>query len=120
LKTLLQGHKFTVETDHKNIVHIMGSTEGRLARWRLLFQDLDFSVQHIPGGGNIIADALSRCLVAVDKEDEIRTFFCQWTSWSRQNNQNFEGRRSCLAGNEKRCYKLHSWLPLMSEIKIDS
>jgi hypothetical protein len=71
-KTLLQGHKFIVETDHKNIVHIMGSTEGRLARWRLQLQELDFSVHHIPGKENTIADALSRCLVVVDKEEEIR------------------------------------------------
>jgi Fe-S cluster biogenesis protein NfuA len=38
----------------------------------LQLQELDFSVHHIPGKENTIADALSRCLVVIDKEEEIR------------------------------------------------
>ena len=82
---MLQGHKFIVETDHKNIIHVMNAVEGRLARWRLMMQELDFTVQHIPGKENVIADALSRCCVIVEnKEEEIRKVHCfvfyQWSS----------------------------------------
>ncbi len=51
----------------------MNSVEGRLARWRLMMQELDFTVQHIPGKENIIANSLSRCCVVVeDNEEEIK------------------------------------------------
>ena len=73
-KTLIQGHRFVVETDHKNIVHIMGSTEGRLTRWRLLLQELDFSVQDIPGRENKIADALSRCWWSLTRKQRFGRF----------------------------------------------
>mmetsp|Transcript_7130 Transcript_7130/g.7480 ORF Transcript_7130/g.7480 Transcript_7130/m.7480 type:complete len:1037 (-) Transcript_7130:831-3941(-) len=66
---LLQGHKFIVETDHRNLQFIQNSNEGKIGRWRLFLQDLDFEVKHIPGKENLVADALSRCHVAVVDEN---------------------------------------------------
>jgi hypothetical protein len=59
----LLGHKFTVETDHKNLVYLDKATSPKVVRWRLRLQEYDFEVQHIPGRENAVADALSRCLV---------------------------------------------------------
>jgi transposase InsO family protein len=57
----LRGHHFFVETDHKNLQYLDRATSPKLIRWRLRLQDYDFTVVHIPGKQNVVADALSRC-----------------------------------------------------------
>ena len=53
---------FTIETDHQALKWLMALKEptGRLARWSLDLQELDFKIEHIPGPQNVVADALSR------------------------------------------------------------
>jgi hypothetical protein len=46
--------------------YILKSDVGRVVRWRLMLQEFDFITQHIPGKDNVVADALSRCLVGVN------------------------------------------------------
>ena len=53
----LRGHKFVVETDHRNLIYVLRSETGRIGRWRLFLQDFDFTVHHIPGVSNVIADS---------------------------------------------------------------
>ena len=57
----LMGHKFHVETDHKNILWLWKATAPKLVRWRLRLQEHDFDVSHIAGKDNVVADGLSRC-----------------------------------------------------------
>ncbi|MFO0003049.1 MAG: Ty3/Gypsy family RNase HI domain-containing protein, partial [bacterium] len=59
----LRGQQFVVQTDHKNLMYVMKSDTGRVARWRLFLQEFDFVIQHLEGKRNVVADALSRCLV---------------------------------------------------------
>ena len=63
----LRGHRFIVQTDHRNLVYVLRSDTGRVARWRLFLQEFDFVVEHLPGKENIVADALSRCCVVSEE-----------------------------------------------------
>ncbi len=66
----LLGHPFTIETDHRNLTFIMKSSEGRVYRWRIYLQQYDYSVLHIPGVDNVVADGLSRCVLAMVNGDQ--------------------------------------------------
>ena len=58
----LYGRKFSALTDHNAVSWLMNIKEstGLLARWALLLQQHDFTVQHRAGKNNGNADALSR------------------------------------------------------------
>ena len=60
---ILKGRKFVVETDHKNLKFMGNSETPKVVRWRLRLLEFDFVVEHIPGKENVVADALSRCLM---------------------------------------------------------
>ena len=50
------GHRFVVETDHRNLVYIDKAAAPKVVRWRLRLQAYDFEVRHIPGTDNVVAD----------------------------------------------------------------
>jgi len=39
------------------MVNALKEPTGRLARWSLDLQELDFKIEHIPGPQNVVADA---------------------------------------------------------------
>ena len=59
LEHLIRDVKFTLRTDHKNLV-LIDRGEGKILRWKLLIQSYDFNIEHIKGDNNGPADALSR------------------------------------------------------------
>lgn len=59
-ESLLLGHKFSVEIDHKNMLWMYKSDTPKVVRWRLRLAPFDFDINHIPGNTNLVADALSR------------------------------------------------------------
>jgi hypothetical protein len=69
----IYGQKFTVVTDHS----ALKKPVGRLARWSLELQDLDFDIVHRAGTKNANADTLSRIphqsLPSEDKAVEVLT-----------------------------------------------
>ena len=64
LKTYLLGVNFVVQTDHRPILGLIGKPidrlSNRLQRWLLNIQHFSFSLQHIAGKANYLADVLSR------------------------------------------------------------
>ena len=61
LEHYLKSTKFTLETDHRNLIYMNESLTPKVVRWRLRLQEFNFDIIHIPGISNTIADALSRC-----------------------------------------------------------
>src|SRR3546814_337371 len=74
LSHILLGHTIIVETDHKNLLFLEKASSPKLTRWRLRLQEYAFSVFHIPGKNNYVADALSRChrLAVESAGDDLR------------------------------------------------
>ena len=60
LQYLIRDIKFTVRTDHKNLVDIGEGGTQKVARWREFLMPFNFDVEHIEGTKNIVADGFSR------------------------------------------------------------
>ena len=58
----LYGHRCHVFTDHEALKALLNTPHpsGRLARWGLVIQELDLTINYQPGRKNMKADALSR------------------------------------------------------------
>jgi hypothetical protein len=57
---LLQDATFTLHTDHRNLTYIKDSNDSKVLRWKLKIQEYDFTLEHVPGVDNRVADVLSR------------------------------------------------------------
>jgi Integrase zinc binding domain/Integrase core domain len=49
-----------VKTNHRNLIYLANSNIPKLVRWRVLLSEFQFSVVHIPGKENVIADGMTR------------------------------------------------------------
>jgi hypothetical protein len=66
-REFLLGSKFTIRTDHKPLLKLLGSNEliptnvsPRMQRWALRLAQFDYEITHIKGVDNLQADCLSR------------------------------------------------------------
>ena len=57
---LLRAARFTIRTDHKNLIYLTTSKSPKVERWKIFAQDFDFTLEHVAGKDNIAADSLSR------------------------------------------------------------
>jgi hypothetical protein len=62
----LRGKSFILETDHNNLVWIHTSEVPKIIRWRIFMQSFNFSIRHIKGSLNTLADYLSRMYLDTD------------------------------------------------------
>lgn len=64
----LLGKHFTLNTDHAPLVWLFGMNNpaSRLTKFRLELEQFHFTVVHVPGKDNVVADALSRRLTSQD------------------------------------------------------
>ena len=60
LNHLLSGLKFTILSDHRNLLYLKSSSDPRIVRWNVALQELDYDMAYIPGSQNVVADAMSR------------------------------------------------------------
>jgi hypothetical protein len=65
LKQYLLGRHFFIKTDHKNLIFLSSCQVPKITRWRIQLLEYDFTVLHIPGVSNVVADALSRSFLNV-------------------------------------------------------
>lgn len=58
----LEGQKFILRTDNRALMWLDKFKEERskLTRWALTLQEYSFTVEHVPGSQNLLADSLSR------------------------------------------------------------
>ena len=56
----LRCKEFVIETDHANLQWMEASIVPKIMRWRVYLQSFNFSVRHIAGKLNLVADWLSR------------------------------------------------------------
>ena len=64
---MLEGHHFTIQTDHLNILQLHKSEVPKVIRWRLALQQFDYDIIHVEGAGakHAVADALSLSLIHI-------------------------------------------------------
>ena len=67
------GKKFTIETDHKPLVPLLGnkslhSLPPRILRFRLRLTRFEYEIIHVPGKSLVMADTLSRAPITSDKD----------------------------------------------------
>ena len=71
----LDGHQFTVVTDHQPLVELFGTKshqDRKLIRWALYLQQFNMHVIYRKGQENAFADWLSRDVLSIDVEKESR------------------------------------------------
>jgi hypothetical protein len=60
LQSYLLGRHFFIATDHRNLMFLEKSIVPKLVRWRLRLLEFKYTVKHVPGIVNVVADQLSR------------------------------------------------------------
>ena len=63
----LYGEKCRIYTDHKSLKYLLTQKELNLRQWRWLelFKDYNCIIDYHPGKSNVVADVLSRKIVAM-------------------------------------------------------
>ena len=70
LHHFLAGRNFTILSDHDALRHDeKPSHSAKVNRWKLHLSEYDFKIKHVAGVDNVVADALSRCLVTDSNVD---------------------------------------------------
>ena len=72
-------------TDHENLAYLNMPKSSKVPHWKLAIQEYDFSVSHVAGPTNVVADCFSR-LLTDEEMDGLLENMC------------YDGRRSYSTG----------------------
>ena len=72
LQNRLRDIKFTLRTDHRNLLFINDASSARVMRWKMDLQEYMFNIEHVAGKDNVVADNLSRIPNITHDSDEDR------------------------------------------------
>jgi len=68
-RSIIYGTDLTIRTDHANLLNNPELQTSRAQRWKLILEEYNPNLMHIPGKENQASDLLSRCAyMGVDKE----------------------------------------------------
>ena len=125
LDRLLRDRKFTIETDHKNLMFLKTDSNAMVIRWWMAIQELDFDIKFIAGTTNGIADALSR-LCSNQKENAPKYTVSAIMSKTQMTTEHYKAIASCHnsmvghSGLERTIKKLKSmkfnWLNMRTDV----
>ena len=73
LKSLLRDRKFTLRTDHRNLLYITENSNPMIVRWYMALSEYSFNLEFVSGVSNEIADSMSR-LCRNNMKDSPREF----------------------------------------------
>jgi hypothetical protein len=65
----LRPKQFVVDTNHNNLRWIEHSAVRKVIRWRMYLQGFHFSIRHLAGRQNVVADWASRFFAIVDASE---------------------------------------------------
>jgi hypothetical protein len=68
---LLRDVHFMLHTDHQNLTYIRDSGSAKVIRWKLDIQTYRFTLVHIPGPDNVVADFFSRNHAAEEDDFQV-------------------------------------------------
>jgi RNase H-like domain found in reverse transcriptase/Integrase zinc binding domain len=60
LKSLLRDRKFTLRSDHRNLLYITENSNTMIVRWYMALSEYSFNLEFISGDTNEVADSMSR------------------------------------------------------------
>jgi len=60
MQYLLRGREFVLRTDHRNLLWLASSADQVEHRFYQFISEFTFTIEHVPGVENVVADALSR------------------------------------------------------------
>ncbi|WMV09841.1 hypothetical protein MTR67_003226 [Solanum verrucosum] len=103
----LYGVKCDVFIDHRSLQHVFTQKDLNLRqrRWMELIKDYDITIQYHPGKANVVADALSRKAVSMEKGGvlasiEVRATFIEEIKAKQFEDENLnEIRKKIVIGN---------------------
>jgi len=62
LDYLLRDTQFNLHTDHRNLLFLKEGSNAKVVRWNMVLAEYNYTLTHIAGITNVVADAMSRCL----------------------------------------------------------
>jgi hypothetical protein len=68
MEYLLRDRPFFLQTDHENLIRDVHSGSPKVVRWKLDIQQYDYTISHIKGVDNVVADGFSRLCAQEDFE----------------------------------------------------
>ena len=67
---LLRDVPFVLHTDHKNLIYIRDTGSKKVINWKNQIQEYSFTIEHVPGEMNTVADRMSRNTAAMELPEE--------------------------------------------------